>query len=213
MIEAYARIANLILENLFDKSVGLQPEDHTLPAKHYRRDILNQIAAAKKSGKPFAWGREGNVVGRDRERLAQRIADRLGVEMKGFNLEHPKTDIERNKSLTMRKLKRMTGSRAGARGVRHAFLGGQGNSRYRTDDGDKYLRSQGIDPNDKKAMYKASFDQEDFGAKKLNPINRGQQTINKIRRAGVKRSISDMQKQGYYVGGTFGEGHFKKEKK
>ena len=208
MIESYTKIAILILENLFDRSVGLEPEDHDAPAKAYRRAILNQIATAKKSGKPFAWGREGGVKGRDREQLAQRIADRLGVKMKGFNLEHPKTDIERDDSLTMKKLKRMTGSQEGAEGARHAFLGGQGNPRYRTKGGNKWLKRQGINPKNVKGLYRAAFGQEDYGD---NPgiVNKGQQTTNKFRRAGVRRSISDMQKQGYHVGGTFGGGHFK----
>jgi len=47
---------NVLLENLFDRGMGLEPEDHNAPAKAYRRAILKQIAAAKKAGKPFAWG-------------------------------------------------------------------------------------------------------------------------------------------------------------
>jgi len=218
MIELYTRIANLVLENLFDKnlgffdkSVGLEPENHNLPAKHYRRAILNQISTAKKSGKRFAWGREGGVAGRDREQLAQRIAKRLGVKMKGFNLEHPNTDIENDKSRIMRKLRRMTGSPEGAEGARSSFLGGQGDPRYRTEKGDKWLQSQGIDPENKDAQYRANFGTEDYGDKP-GLLNKTQKTINKVRREGVRRIISNMKKQGYHVGGTYGEGHFEKEK-
>lgn len=202
----------VLLENLFDRSIGLEPEDHNAPAKQYRRALLKQVATAKKLGKPYAYGREGGVAGRDREELAQKIAKRLGVRFHAFNLEHPKTDIERDDSLTMRKLRKVTGSDAGAMGLRYAFLGGQGDTRYRSSEGDDYLRSQNIDPDDQDAMYKASFGQEDFGAKNLSLANRGQQMINKIRRAGVRRTISDLQKQGYYVGGTYGSGHFNLEK-
>ena len=201
-----------LLENLFDRSMGLEPEDHGAPAKAYRRAILKQIAAAKKAGKPFAWGREGGVAGRDREQLSQRISKRLGVKMKGFNLEHPKTDIERDDSLTMRKLKSDTGSQAGAEGARHAMLGGQGDSRYKTKRGNKWLRRMSINPRKMKKLYRASFGQEDYGDKP-GIINRAQQRINKFRRAGVRRSISDMQKQGYHVGGTYGSGHFNPDKK
>lgn len=198
----------VLLENLFDRSMGLEPEDHDAPAKAYRRAILKQIAAAKKAGKPFAWGREGGVAGRDREELAQRIAKRLGVKFHGFNLEHPKTNIERDNSLVMRKLRRMMGSQAGAEASRHSFLGGQGDRRYKTKRGNRFLRRMGVNPKSQENMYDASFGAQDRG-QKPGLLGRAQETINKIRRAGIRRSVSDMQKQGYHVGGTIGAGHVK----
>lgn len=202
----------VLLENLFDRSIGLEPEDHDAPAKAYRRAILKQIAAAKKAGQPFAWGREGGVAGRDREELAQRIAKRLGVKFHGFNLEHPKTNIERDNSLVMRKLRNMTGSQAGAEGARHSFLGGQGDRRYKTKRGNRWLRRMGVNPKSQQSMYDIHFGAQDYGHEP-GLLSRAQETINKIRRAGVRRSISDMQKQGYHVGGTYGSGHFNPDKK
>jgi len=194
------------INKLLKRDGTLEPEDHDAPAKNYRRALLKQVAAAKKSGKPYAYGREGGVAGRDREELAARISKRLGVKMHGFNLEHPDTDIERDNSRTMRYLKKKYGQ-DGAEGARHSFLAGQGDSRYKTKRGNRFLKRLGINPKSKRSMYRGSFP-EDFKGEKQGPMGVAQQSMNRLRRAGVRRRIKAMQKQGYHVGGTFGSGHF-----
>ena len=218
-------------EYLFKRGGPLAPEDHDTQirkdtkdtrsrggfsrdraSRELRRAIQKQVKAAKKAGKPLAWGREGNVAGRDREEYAQRFAKRLGVKFKGVGLEHPETDIERDSSRPMKRLTRKLGA-AGAEGARDAMLGGQGDPRYRTKRGDQYLRSQGVDPDDQDSKYYAAFPED--RKKKLRgktPIGKAQLDINKMRRAGSGSIIKNLQKQGYHVGGTYGEGHFEREK-
>ena len=215
-------------EYLLKRGGSLAPEDHDTQirkdtkdtrsrggfsrdraSRELRRAILKQVQAAKKAGKPFAYGREGGVAGRDREEYAQRFAKRKGVKFKGVNIEHPETDIESDSSRPMRRLKKKLGA-AGAEGARDAFLGGQGDDRYRTKRGDKYLRSQGVDPDDQDSKYDAAFPEDkDAKLRGKTPIGKAQLDINKMRRAGVSSRIKDLQKQGYHVGGTYGSGHFK----
>jgi len=176
------------------------------PASDYAKPIYKQIRRAQRLGRPYAYGMEGGVAGRDREQLAKRMADRLGVKMTTFNLEHPDTDIENDDSRTMRYLTRKHG-RDGALAIRHAFLGGQKDSRYKTKEGDEWLRKKGIDPDDTDALNRETFPQ-DFG-KKPSIISRGADYINISRRLGAKSKLRAVQKQGYHAGGTMGRSHFK----
>jgi hypothetical protein len=209
-------------KNLLKRDGTLEPEDHEKyqkgdeetmkkrpvlnPARDYRRALLKQVIAARKAGKTYAYGREGGVAGRDREQVASRIAKRLGVKMHAFNLEHPDTDVENDNSRTMRYLRKKYGD-DGAEAARHSMLAGQGDRRYRTKRGNRFLQRLGINTRSKKSMYRGSFP-EDFKGEKQGPMGVAQLAINRLRRAGVKRRIRAMQKQGYHVGGVFGRGHF-----
>lgn len=219
-------------EYLLKRDGPLAPEDHNTqirrdtentrsrggfsrnPAsRKLRRAIQKQVKAAERAGKPFAYGREGGVAGRDREEYAQRFARRRGVNFRGVNIEHPETDIESDSSRPMKRLKRKLGP-AGAEGARNAFLGGQGDDRYRTQRGDQYLRSQGVDPDDQDSKYDAAFPEDkDEKLRGKTPIGKAQLDINKMRRAGVLSKTKDLQQQGYHVGGTYGEGHFEPAKR
>jgi len=217
-------------EYLLKKDGPLAPEDHDTQirkdtkdtrsrggfsrdaaSRMLRRELFKQVKAAKKAGKPLAYGREGGVAGRDREEYARRVAKRLGVKLKGVNIEHPETDIERDSSRPMKRLARKLGA-AGAEGARDAMLGGQGDPRFRTQRGDRYLRGQGVDPDDQESKYDAAFPEDrDEKLRGKTPVGKAQLDINKMRRAGVLSRIKDLVKQGYRVGGTFGRGHFKND--
>ena len=194
---------------LLPRDGTLEPEDHDAPGSQYLKPLYKQVRTAKKLGKPYAYGREGGKPNRDREQLAAKISKRLGVKMTPFNLEDPETDIERNSSRSLKQLRRRHG-RAGAEGIRHAMLAGQGNPRYRTKRGSRWLKKQGVDSNDKESMFRSAFPQ-DYDDEQ-GPIGRGTERINIMRRMGVRRRIQHMQKQGYHVGGVFGSGHFVDEK-
>jgi len=217
---------------LFKKDGPLAPEDHDTQirkdtntsrsrggfdrdpkSRELRRAVLKQVAAAKASGKPFAWGREGGVGGRDREEYAKRFAKRQGVEFNPVNIEHPETDIEGDLDKTRigRRLKKKHGVE-GAEGTRHAFLAGQGDYRHKTNRGKRWLRGQGVDPSKQGSMYNAAFpEDEDENLRGKTPIGKSQLDINKMRRAGAGSRIKALQKQGYHVGGTYGKGHFKEQ--
>ena len=188
-----------------DETTKLRPAKVN-PASNYAKHIYKQVRRAQRLRKPYAYGREGGVPGRDREQLAQRIADKLGVKMTTFNLEHPDTDIENDDSRTMRYLTRKYGQ-DGALAIRHAFLGGQKDSRYKTKEGDEWLRKREIDPDDPDALNRESFPQ-DFG-KKPGIISRGADYINIARRLGSKSKLRAVRKLGYHPGGTMGRSHFK----
>jgi hypothetical protein len=171
--------------------------------------------------KPIAWGREGGVEGRDREEYARRVAKRQGLDFHGFDLESPKTDITGDLGQTTigRRLARQSGGMAGAEGKRSSFLAGQGDKENAqpTPRGDKYLRGQGVDPDDPEDMLAANFEDEkgrhykSKGERGKTEVGAGQETINKYRRMGQRRTMAGQEGQGRHVAGTIGSGHSEKK--
>lgn len=210
--EALRNIGNP--EGHFTSDHPLAPESsHDTPLEQdseLKSKIESQVYAAHKAGKPFAYGREGGVEGRDRELHAKTLADKLGVPFHPFSLEHPDTDIEgdfRKSSLGQHLIKNH--GEEGAEGIRHAFLGGQGNMSFKDNGGANWLKRRGIDPEDKDSMYNACFPEDIHPSLRgSTEISQAQLDINRMRREGVNRTIADKVKQGFHVGGTFGGGHW-----
>jgi len=201
---------------LLKRDGNIIPEKHetkiksnTPDAEQLKSSIEKQVLAANNAGKPLAWGR-GGVAGRDPEQYAQKLASQHGVKFKAFSLEHPDTDIEGNlhKTSLGRSLIKDYGV-DGAEGVRHAFLAGQGDYRYKTKRGNNWLRRQGVDPSKQVSLYNSAFPEDtDDKLRGKTVVGKAQLYINKARRLGVRVRVDELQNQGYHVTGTFGEGHF-----